>query len=139
MAKSRLVLEKLVKEARKLLPPEVEITEEDLKIEYARLLNEVDSLLRELEQKAANEDNLARAVAAEDLRRRLFLGCYKLRKRPGYIAFMEECLKARTPPGASLKDTQEAMMECAGIWRSLDERAKKEWERKAGYAIYDYC
>jgi len=84
--------------------------------------------------KSGDPDSVAHAVELMNALRIIKRGAWKVRRENRYVNFLRECLLGK---GGSLKDTQEAMKECARIWKSMPEEKKREYGGK-DVAVYDY-
>jgi len=95
----------------------------------------VETIKKETE-KALKEGDDAYLIDLQNARKLILKGAWKVRKDNPYLYFMEECLLGK---GGTLRDTQEAMQECALAWRELPIEKRREYEARAkGKAVYDY-
>jgi uncharacterized protein YciI len=89
------------------------------------------------EERAIKENDTEYLVDLQNAKKLILRGAWKVRRDNPYLYFMAQCLLGR---GGSLKDTQQAMRECAEAWRNLSPEKKREFEAlaKNRLAVYDY-
>ena len=116
-------------------------SDEEIELEMRRLWKEIKEDLKKQQIESANEGELARSVAISNLLSLLDGTCIKPRPANPYNEFLRECLRAKAEQKEgklTLKDTQENLIECAGIWRSLPEEEKKKWKKRE-FILANYC